>query len=103
MTPTFKKASALALAGAFTAALGLAASPNAAKADDFEKCYGVSKAGANDCANGANGCAGTSKVDYDGQAWKMVKTGTCTSLQVDVKSASGTAMTRKGSLTAITG
>ena len=104
MTSPMKKASALALAGAFAAALGITATPNAARADDFEKCFGVSKAGGNDCASeGANSCAGTSKADYDGKAWKLVKTGTCTSLEVDVKSAEGSMAKRKGSLTAISG
>ena len=44
-----------------------------------EKCYGVSMAGKNDCAAGAGtSCAGTSKVDYQGNAWKYVPAGTCT-------------------------
>ena len=102
MTSTMKQATALALAGAFAAALGMTATPNAAKADDFEKCFGVSKAGANDCASeGNNSCAGTSKADYEGKAWKLVKTGTCTSTEVDVKSADGSMAKRKGSLTPI--
>lgn len=45
----------------------------------MEKCYGVSLAGKNDCKAGAGTtCAGTSKVDYQGDAWKLVKAGTCT-------------------------
>ncbi|MGE0558931.1 MAG: DUF2282 domain-containing protein [Burkholderiales bacterium] len=47
-----------------------------------EKCYGVSLAGKNDCAAGpGTSCAGTSKVDYQGNAWKMVAKGTCTSIK----------------------
>ena len=42
-----------------------------------EKCYGVSKAGQNECAAGKNSCAGTSKVDNDPSAWKLVAKGTC--------------------------
>jgi uncharacterized membrane protein len=42
-----------------------------------EKCYGVSKAGQNECAAGKNSCAGTSKVDNDPAAWKLVAKGTC--------------------------
>ncbi len=42
-----------------------------------EKCYGVSKAGQNECAAGKNSCAGTSKVDNDPTAWKLVAKGTC--------------------------
>jgi len=102
MTPSMKKASALALAGAFAAALSMTATTSSAKADDFEKCFGVSKAGGNDCASaGNNSCAGTSKADYEGKAWKLVKTGTCTSTEVDVKSADGSMAKRKGSLTPI--
>lgn len=48
---------------------------------NVEKCYGVVKAGKNDCASaGANSCAGTSKVDGDGQAWVMVPKGLCEKL-----------------------
>jgi len=47
-----------------------------------EKCYGVSLAGKNDCAAGpGTSCAGTSKVDYQGNAWKMVPKGTCASIK----------------------
>ena len=47
-----------------------------------EKCYGVSLAGKNDCKAGAGtSCAGTSTKDYQGNAWKNVPTGTCTSIK----------------------
>lgn len=47
-----------------------------------EKCYGVSKAGQNDCAAGpGTSCAGTSKTDYQGNAWKLVAKGTCTGIK----------------------
>jgi uncharacterized membrane protein len=79
MDSNIKKMTSLALAGAFATAVGMAAAPQAQAADDFEKCYGIAKAGENDCASSAgNSCAGTSKVDYDGLAWKLVKKGTCT-------------------------
>jgi uncharacterized membrane protein len=49
---------------------------------ELEKCYGVSLAGKNDCAAGpGTSCAGTSKVDYQGNAWKQVPKGTCTSIK----------------------
>lgn len=68
---------ALALA-ALTA--GVAMAQTAAPA--VEKCYGVAMAGKNDCAAGAGTtCAGTSKVDYQGNAWKNVPAGTCTSIK----------------------
>jgi len=61
-------------------ALGLAASvsaqgtaPDAGK----DKCYGVAKAGQNDCAAGKHACAGQSTVDNDPLSWKYVAKGTC--------------------------
>ena len=75
--------SAAALAA--TIAFGLAASASqaadSAKAP-MEKCYGVAKAGQNDCKAGeGTSCAGTSKVDFQGNSWKLVKAGTCTSIK----------------------
>jgi uncharacterized membrane protein len=47
-----------------------------------EKCYAVALAGANDCAAGAGtSCAGTSKVDYQGDAWTLVEKGTCVKIK----------------------
>lgn len=47
-----------------------------------DKCYGISLAGKNDCAAGAGtSCAGTSKKNYQGNAWKYVAKGTCTSIK----------------------
>ena len=47
-----------------------------------DKCYGISLAGKNDCAAGAGTtCAGTSKKNYQGNAWKYVAKGTCTSIK----------------------
>ncbi len=49
---------------------------------NMEKCYAVSLAGKNDCAAGpGTTCAGTSKTDYQGNAWKYVPTGACTTLK----------------------
>ena len=48
----------------------------------MEKCYGVALAGKNDCAAGpGTSCAGTSKVDYQSNAWKQVPKGTCTTIK----------------------
>lgn len=48
----------------------------------MEKCYGVAMAGKNDCKAGAGTtCAGTSKVDYQANAWKNVPAGTCTTIK----------------------
>lgn len=66
----------LALAGSLASAL--AAAPASAQTN-MEKCYGISKAGENGCANakGLHSCAGLSKVNYDGNDWKLTATGTC--------------------------
>lgn len=72
-------------AGAASAAPGQSKKPQ-------EKCYGISKAGQNDCKAGAGtSCAGTSKVDYQKNAFKLVPAGTC----VKIKTPQG-----NGSLTA---
>jgi uncharacterized membrane protein len=48
----------------------------------MEKCYGVALAGKNDCKAGAGTtCAGTSKVDYQSNAWTNVPKGTCTAMK----------------------
>jgi uncharacterized membrane protein len=56
-----------------------AAAPSATK----EKCYGIAKAGQNDCANlaGTHSCAGQSKVSDDKGEWKYVAAGTCASMK----------------------
>ncbi len=71
----------VALAASVTAAL--AATATTASAGGKEKCYGVAKAGENTCAAGAGvTCAGQSKVDYQGDAWKLVDEGTCTTMEL---------------------
>jgi len=45
-----------------------------------EKCYGIAKAGQNDCATAKHGCAALAKVDRDPEEWKMVPKGTCEKL-----------------------
>jgi len=72
---------------AFAATLALGLVAGSAHAADqakpaMEKCYGVSLAGKNDCKAGAGtSCAGTSKISYQGNAWKLVKAGTCTTIK----------------------
>jgi len=60
-------------------ALGLAGASTTAVAQEKDKCYGVAKAGKNDCAsaNGSHSCAGQSKKDSDPNAWVYVAKGTC--------------------------
>ncbi len=73
----------LAIGCAFAAALGMAATSQTVSAGDKEKCYGVSKAGKNDCAAGpGTSCAGTSTVDYQGNAWTLVPKGTCETMEL---------------------
>jgi uncharacterized membrane protein len=72
----------LAVAGALAAALASLSAPAAAGAGDKEKCYGVALKGENDCAAGpGTTCAATAKVDYQGNAWKLVPKGTCTTIE----------------------
>ncbi|MCA0870001.1 DUF2282 domain-containing protein [Seohaeicola saemankumensis] len=90
-------AKTLAVAGAVAAAL--VATTQSVSAQSKEKCYGVSLAGQNDCAAGpGTTCAGTSTVDYQGNAWTLVDAGTCTDMELPAM-ADGTA--RKGSLEAL--
>ncbi|HEV7371100.1 DUF2282 domain-containing protein [Arenibaculum sp.] len=71
----------LALAASLTTALAGLAAP--AHAQETEKCYGVALAGQNDCAAGpGTTCAGTSVIDYQGNAWKAVPAGTCTTMML---------------------
>lgn len=88
----------VAIASAVAAAM-TAHSTTTAEAASKEKCYGVSLAGANDCAAGpGTTCAGTSVTDYQGNAWTLVDAGTCETIDLP-KMADGT--DRKGSLEAL--
>jgi uncharacterized membrane protein len=84
----------LAIAAALSSALAtVTVSP--AEAGSKEKCYGVSLKGHNDCAAGAGTtCAATSKVDYQGNAWKLVDQGTCVTTQTPFGPGSLTAIKR---------
>ncbi len=69
-------------------ALGLPAGADAAshamkEGKDKEKCFGIAKAGQNDCANlsGTHSCAGQSKLDNDAGEWKYVAQGTCKAMK----------------------
>lgn len=72
-------------AASLVAAAAIAAvstSAQAGNAPAMEKCYGVAKAGKNDCKAGpGTSCAGSSTRDYQGNAWKLVKAGTCLSIK----------------------
>ncbi|MGL1919685.1 MAG: DUF2282 domain-containing protein [Hyphomicrobiales bacterium] len=74
--------SKLVIAGAIAAAVSTFAMATPVLAADMEKCYGVAKAGENDCKAGAGtSCQGTSTVDYQGNAWKNVPAGSCEGIE----------------------
>lgn len=77
------KPSAVLAALAVAAVSTVALTANTATAKPaMEKCYGVAKAGKNDCKAGpGTSCAGTSTRDYQGNAWKLVKAGTCLTIK----------------------
>ena len=87
----------LVLATAVASAIaGLATTASAA---GDVKCFGVSLAGANDCAAGpGTTCAGTSTVDYQGNAWTLVPAGSCETMELP---AAADGMARMGSLEAL--
>lgn len=72
----------LIISAALSAALSAGTISTAAVAADKEKCFGVAKAGQNDCASlsGTHSCAGQAKTDNDPTEWKLVDKGTCESL-----------------------
>jgi len=87
-----RKITSAILAGAVAIAASSAVITAASAQAKEEKCYGVSMAGKNDCKAGAGTtCAGTSKVDFQGNAFKLVAAGTCVSMELPGN--------RKGSLT----
>jgi uncharacterized membrane protein len=86
----------LALLGSLAAALATTAfASSAAAAEEQEKCYGVALKGQNNCAAGpGTTCAGTSKIDYQGNSWKLVPKGSCSAIKLPGE--------RMGSLAALT-
>jgi uncharacterized membrane protein len=76
MSNTMLKKSPIILAAAMAAVLSVAANVPA-QAAEKEKCYGVSKAGKNDCKTANSSCAGTSKIDGQKDAFIALPGGTC--------------------------
>ena len=68
--------STLTIAAALSTALMLASQVHA-QAPAAEKCFGIAKAGKNDCQTATSSCAGTSKKDHEVSAWLSVPRGTC--------------------------
>lgn len=74
------KTTAAIISTAMTSLLALGAISASAQAADetkTEKCYGVAKAGKNDCAANGHACAGQAKTDSDAKEWVKVPAGTC--------------------------
>lgn len=87
-----KAMTAAIVAGAVATAVAGISVPTGAHAQAKEKCYGVSLKGKNDCKAGpGTTCAGSSTVDYQGNAWTLVPKGTCVTMELPGD--------RKGSLT----
>lgn len=80
-----QRMAAAAVAGLL--ALGLTAGGASAQDKGQEKCWGVAKAGQNDCGSSktSHSCAGQSKADYDPNDFKVVKAGTCVQLGGSLK------------------
>jgi uncharacterized membrane protein len=70
------------IAAAILASMVTAGGAQAADKQEREKCYGVSKAGKNDCAakDGSSSCAGQSKKDADANSWVFLPKGLCDKL-----------------------
>lgn len=75
---TQKTLIAAAITGAL--ALGTLSLSSTVSADEKEKCYGVAKAGQNDCQTANSSCAGTSTMDDQGDAFVLVPAGLCEKL-----------------------
>jgi uncharacterized membrane protein len=71
------KTSHLIIASAVAAAIGLPGTVLAQAKAETEKCYGIVKAGQNDCQTATSSCSGTSKKDSQADAWIAVPKGTC--------------------------
>ena len=70
-------ASAIAAVASLAASGAAQSAPAAQPEFSFEKCYGVSKAGMNDCQTNTHSCAGTATADNQGDAWIYVPAGYC--------------------------
>jgi len=64
------------VASALAAVMSISAAASTQAADN-EKCYGIAKAGKNDCQTATHSCAGTSTADAAGDSWVYVPAGTC--------------------------
>ena len=87
MNPKKTALTSAIVAGAVAAAVATAGT-TPANAQAKEKCFGISLAGQNDCAAGpGTTCAGTSTIDYQGNAWKLVPSGDCEKYGIEEETA----------------
>lgn len=97
MSKQARKITGAALASAVATALATVALPALAAesgAEHLEKCWGVALKGQNDCANGNHSCGGSSTVDYAGNEYKLVPTGTCVTMKTPYGEGSLSVLTR---------
>jgi uncharacterized membrane protein len=80
MQKKYLTASTLAAVASLAAAAAAQSGPAPQPDFSFEKCFGVSKAGMNDCQTNTHSCAGTATADNQGDAWIYVPAGTCAKL-----------------------
>lgn len=81
-----------ALAGVIAVGLGHATASSAADGEPVagkEKCYGIAKAGQNDCGTATHSCAGQAQKNNAPDEWKYVAKGTCTKLGGTLKPPGG--------------
>jgi len=78
-----------ALAGVIAVGLGQAQAQDSPSTAEREKCYGIAKAGQNDCGTATHACAGQAKKDKAPDEWKYVAKGTCTKLGGKLKPPGG--------------
>ncbi|MBX2855682.1 MAG: DUF2282 domain-containing protein [Rhodobacteraceae bacterium] len=84
MSNTAKSATVIGAVAVAVASVAAMHGNTPAEAAAKEKCYGISLAGQNDCAAGpGTTCAGTSTVDYQGNAWTLVPAGDCVLYSTD--------------------
>jgi uncharacterized membrane protein len=78
-----RRSTAIIVAGSLASVLATLSVATAAEEAGKEKCFGVALKGQNDCAAGAGTtCAGTSKINYQGNSWKLVPKGTCLTMKL---------------------
>lgn len=89
LTASLTAALGAALAGLAASASAQQPTPAPQPTYKFEKCYGIVKAGKNDCATNTSSCAGTAKRDNQPDSWVYVPTGTCDKIVGGTTSAKG--------------